>query len=57
VRRLWHDAWSTSAAVWSTPFGSLQRLDDGLLLLAPSNVGLSSQAAAGYLAKGFFNQN
>lgn len=36
--------------------GSLQSLDDGLLLLAPSNVDLSSEAAAGYLAKGFFNQ-
>ena len=36
--------------------GSLQSLDDGLLLLAPTNVDLSSEAAAGYLQKGFFNQ-
>ena len=36
--------------------GSLQRLDDGLLLLAPRDLELSSEAAAGFLEKGFFNQ-
>jgi cell division inhibitor SepF len=36
--------------------GSLQRLDDKVLLLAPRDLELSSEAAAGFLEKGFFNQ-
>jgi cell division inhibitor SepF len=36
--------------------GSLQRIDDKILLLAPRNVELSSEATAGFLKKGFFNQ-
>ena len=36
--------------------GSLQRLDDRVFLLAPSNVELSSDGADDFLEKGFVNQ-
>jgi len=36
--------------------GSLELLDDRVLLLAPRDLALSSEAAAGFLEKGFFNQ-
>jgi cell division inhibitor SepF len=36
--------------------GRLQRLDEKVLLLAPRDLELSSEAAAGFLEKGFFNQ-
>jgi cell division inhibitor SepF len=36
--------------------GGLQRIDEGVFLLAPRNVDLSSEATARFLEKGFFNQ-
>lgn len=36
--------------------GRLQRLDESILLLVPRTVELSSEAAAGLLSEGFFNQ-